>query len=108
MGAVLVAAPVPTVSAGEVPALVSKGIETFPSLEHRTYQERFREILLEVGDATQAQTIDFSEIFCGEKACRIGIAGTPLYTDSNHVSPLGSLMVWARFAPEISTLLGLD
>ena len=108
MGAVLVVAPVPTVSAGEVPALVSKGIETFPSDEHREYQDKFREILLEVGDATQARALDFSEVFCDAKSCRIGIEGTPLYTDSNHVSPLGSLMVWARFEAELRALMGLD
>ena len=73
--------------------------EVIPYSEIKSYNAALNDII-EEKDAFNV--IDSKKLFCAEGVCRLSSKGFPLYDDDNHVSFLGSRIIWENiFVREI-------
>ncbi|MBB5731631.1 peptidoglycan/LPS O-acetylase OafA/YrhL [Altererythrobacter atlanticus] len=83
-----------------------RGISSFefglPMLSYRKRQQPVFEILDSFGNDPLIERVYPAEVLCPDENCTVARDGQPLYTDSNHVSPLGARLM----APLLEEAIG--
>jgi peptidoglycan/LPS O-acetylase OafA/YrhL len=59
------------------------------------------QLLAEIAKTTDVKVIDSKEIFCSREICRTRKHGHLLYMDDNHLSKLGTNLLWDRIVQEL-------
>ena len=65
--------------------------EVIPYSEIKSYNASVKDI---IDEKDASNVIDSKKLFCAEGVCRLTTKGFPLYDDDNHVSFLGSRIIW--------------
>jgi peptidoglycan/LPS O-acetylase OafA/YrhL len=65
--------------------------EVIPYSEIKSYNAAVKDI---IDEKDAFDVIDSKELFCADGVCRLTTKGLPLYDDDNHVSFLGSRIIW--------------